>query len=348
MIPWSGIYRNLGGGYSPYTTLIYDIASNVTNTEALEVSHYSGYRVVDPMGQTHVTELPEGHGTVNLPSLEVGRYKVTLIPLVEEDLTLAHEVRMASGAPTSPASRLIEVRSFGDYSRSDSVFRFDWASSLVKVPKTLPENLTSLSQMFYECTAFNDPNVSQWDVSSVTGMRNLFWNATNFDQPIGNWNISNVTNMGSMFYGATRFNQDISNWDTRNVVVMSFMFSYCTNFNQNLNTWDVSGVTNMAGMFRNATVFNQDISSWDTGNVTNMSNMFFNCYNFNRNISDWDTSNVTDMDWMFRSASSFDQDLSGWCVSNLTTEPINFNTDGILAPNHYPVWGTCPRGEDQN
>ena len=52
-------------------------------------------------------------------------------------------------------------------------------------------------------------NISNWDVSNVTDMSNLFKNMSRFNQPIGAWDVSNVTNMSGMFLFAFNFNQPI-------------------------------------------------------------------------------------------------------------------------------------------
>ena len=54
---------------------------------------------------------------------------------------------------------------------------------------------------------------SFWDVSDVFYMDFLFCENT-FNGDISNWDVSNVTNMSNMFHGAESFDQDISGWMT--------------------------------------------------------------------------------------------------------------------------------------
>ena len=62
---------------------------------------------------------------------------------------------------------------------------------------------------------------------------------------ISNWNVSHVTNMKELFKDQSDFNEDISNWNTSNVTTMNHMFCDATSFNEPLNNWNVSNVTDM-------------------------------------------------------------------------------------------------------
>jgi surface protein len=173
--------------------------------------------------------------------------------------------------------------------------------------------ITNMRQMFSDdnlTSEFDDPDISTWDVSTVTNMQSTFAGLNTLTRNLNSWNVGNVTNMQGMF---------------------SFMFN---DYNQPLNNWDVSKVTNMASMFTSSD-FNQDISMWDVGSVTSMRGMFA-FSPFNQPIGSWDVSNVTNMDNMFL-GTPFSQDLSSWCVTNITQEPPDFNNSGV-----NPVWGTCP------
>ncbi|WP_127137614.1 BspA family leucine-rich repeat surface protein [Flagellimonas oceanensis] len=192
-------------------------------------------------------------------------------------------------------------------------------------------NVTNMREMFRDATSFNG-DISGWDVSKVTDMAYLFDNATSFDQNLSGWDVSNVTNMRDMFRAATSFNGDLSGWDVSSVTTMREMFQNATSFNGDLSGWDVSNVTDMYQMFRE-TPFNGDISGWSVSNVTNIEGMFRDATSFDQDLSGWNVSNVTDMAYIFRGATSFNGNISGWNVSNVTNmremfrDATSFNGD---------------------
>ncbi|NVJ89365.1 MAG: VCBS repeat-containing protein [Flavobacteriaceae bacterium] len=64
-------------------------------------------------------------------------------------------------------------------------------------------------------------DISNWDVSSVTNMSQLFYNRTDFNFDLSNWDISNVTNMFMIFHssGLTTANYDkiLNGWSQQAV-----------------------------------------------------------------------------------------------------------------------------------
>nr|WP_277735215.1 BspA family leucine-rich repeat surface protein [Mycoplasmopsis bovis] len=88
----------------------------------------------------------------------------------------------------------------------------------IEVPKHLPLKIKSLKNAFLD---LNSDKVLDLD----------------------KWNVSNVTNMHTMFFEAKKFNQDISKWNTENVTNMIALFSGAENFDKPLNSWNVSKVT---------------------------------------------------------------------------------------------------------
>ena len=168
-------------------------------------------------------------------------------------------------------------------------------------------------------------NISNWNVSEINNMSNLFSNKNAFNEDISGWNVSNVTNMKGMFNNALAFNQNITGWNVSNVSTMESMFKNARAFNQNITGWNVSNVSTMESMFNYAYAFNQSLDQWNVSNVTSMKSMFYYARAFNQNITGWNVSNVTSMDSMFRVAFVFNQDITGWNVSNVLTMGYMFS-----------------------
>jgi len=212
--------------------------------------------------------------------------------------------------------------------------------------------VTSLKNMFRECTSFNGI-VNSWDISTITNISGMFADASIFNRPLDNWNVSAVTNMSETFFDTDNFNEPLDSWNTASVTDMSNMFNQAYSFNQNinnwtvnqvttmyrmfantfqynspLNSWNVANVTDMGGMFEDARVFNQPLDNWDVNNVTNMVSMFDDANNFNQSINIWDVSNVTNMSSMFKEAINFNQSLNTWNVSNVTDMSSMFERAG--------------------
>lgn len=145
---------------------------------------------------------------------------------------------------------LVELHNFPTLSSVDSFdfFPNNASINLIKVPNTLPPNITSIGSMFQDCSNFNQ-DISMWDVSKVDNMNGMFCNATAFNQPLDSWDVSNVTGMDIMFYGAVAFNQPIGNWNTSNVTNMSNMFRDASSFNQDLSQWCVTNITSLPVAF---------------------------------------------------------------------------------------------------
>ena len=189
-------------------------------------------------------------------------------------------------------------------------------------------NITNMSYLFYNATHFNS-SIDHWDVSSITNISGAFRGCNNFNQSLNSWDVSNVTNFGSMFLGSSSFNGNISNWDMSSCQTTVGMFYSASSFNQDISGWNFSSAwTSANNMFLNASSFNQNVGSWNVSNITNMSYMFYGCTNFNNNggtLSGWNVSSVTTMNRMFQSASSFvGTGLDSWNPSLCTNFSVMF------------------------
>ena len=221
--------------------------------------------------------------------------------------------------------KILSIDQWGSISWTSMNSAFNTAINLTSTAMDSPDLtlVTDMYRMFYQAYQFNG-DLSNWDVSNVTNMRQTFSSALSFNSDLSNWDVSNVTNMRQMFRDASSFNRNLNNWDVSNVADMYEMFFRATSFNSDLSNWDVGNVNNVEWMFYEAYSFNSAIGNWDVSNVTNMSGMFNSATSFNTDLSNWDVSNVTNMVQMFSEASAFNGDLSDWNVSNVNSMHLMF------------------------
>ncbi|MCI7003284.1 MAG: BspA family leucine-rich repeat surface protein [Clostridia bacterium] len=184
--------------------------------------------------------------------------------------------------------------------------------------------------MFSDCSALTSLDVSKFDTSSVTNMYGMFWGCsalTSLD--VRNFNTSSVTNMSYMFNGCEVLTSlDVSNFNTSRVTNMSYMFIYCRALTSlDVSNFDTSKVTNMYSMFTNCSALTSlDVSKFDTSSVTNMNNMFNSCGKIKSlDLSNFNTSKVTDMSGMFLGCSE---------LATIYVNSTNWKTGGVTSSSN--------------
>ena len=231
---------------------------------------------------------------------------------------------------------------------------------LVGIDKLNMSKVTDMSNMFRgQINLAYIKDVSNWDVSNVTNMTQVFYNTkklTSLD--LSGWNTSSVTDMKGMFNSCQNLTTlDVSSFDTSKVIDMNNMFTNCSSLTSlDLSGLDTSKVTDMNSMFINCksltsldlsgldtskvistySMFNGctnltslDVSGFDTGNVTIMAYMFNDCKSLTSlNLSGFDTSNVTSMANMFR-----------WCSGLTSLDVSGFETSKVTAMNN--MFSSC-------
>ena len=149
--------------------------------------------------------------------------------------------------------------------------------------------VTTMKNMFRDCSKLTQLDLSNWDTSKVTSMSYMFATCSSLAQlDISNFNTSNVISMSCMFATCSSLTQlDVSNWNTKNVMELGSMFANCSSLTQlDASNWDTSKVTGMSYMFASCSSLTQlDVSNWDTSSVTDMINMFNSCSSLNEIIA---------------------------------------------------------------
>lgn len=217
--------------------------------------------------------------------------------------------------------KILEIKKWGSIAWQSFESSFYGCSNLEVTAQDVPNlsGVTHLTTMFFNASAMTGLTANwNWNTSLITHMNGTFQGAAAFNGDISSWNTDQLIYMGNLFNGASVFNQNIGSWNTANVTDMGGVFNSAAAFNQDLNSWNTTNVITMNAMFAFATNFNGNISSWNTANVTDMGFMFTYASHFNRNISSWNTTNVTNMSYLFSNASDFNQDISSWNTANVT------------------------------
>ncbi len=230
--------------------------------------------------------------------------------------------------------KITDLKQWGTGVWSSMGSAFHNTSNMIVSATDVPDlsNVTDMSSMFYNAILAN-PNTSNWNTSSVTQMQAMFFGAASTNPDVSSWNTSSVTNMSSMFYNATLANPNTSNWNTSSVTNMVGMFYRADSANPDVSSWNTSSVVNMNSMFYNATLANPYTSNWNTSSVTNMSRMFSGATSANPDVSNWNTSSVTNMSWMFSEANSANPDVSNWNTSSVTNMIWMFYNATLVNPN---------------
>ena len=215
----------------------------------------------------------------------------------------------------------------------DTILRWYKSINLKYQVKDREELQQIIYHIVYEINPCADLN---WiDVSKITNMNGMF-HSLSFNGDISEWDVSNVEDMANMFDHCTEFtgiNTNLINWDVSKVKNMSSMFYTCSfnGIHNDLANWDVSHVENMEKMFAYSP-FNSDISNWNVSHVKHMDSMFQYSI-FNQPIGNWDVSGIESSSYMFFYASKFDQDLTKWNAKNLSNNTFRFsNIDSCNLP----------------
>ena len=102
--------------------------------------------------------------------------------------------------------KILSIEQWGTGAWSSMNKAFYGASNLVINASDTP-NLSavlSMFKMFADASSIGTGSGSWlWTTDHVTGMAQVFLNASSFDQDISSWNVQNVTNFSGMFNGAT-------------------------------------------------------------------------------------------------------------------------------------------------
>ena len=201
--------------------------------------------------------------------------------------------------------------------------RYSSGTAKIKLPANSEGTAGESSYLFGNLYNLTDINLTGFDTSNVTNMRNMFVSCRSLKTiDLSPFNMSKVTDVSWMFYGCKSLTAiSLSGLNMSNVTTMEFMFEDC----ESLKTANLSGLntlklTNMRELFYCCRSLEQvNLNGLKTSNVTDMSYMFGGCKSLKTlNLKGLDTSKVTEMQLMFEE-----------CLNLTTLDLSSFNTANV-------------------
>ena len=299
------------------TTNVTDIGYMFQNCSSL--NELKIYKSSTPTVEAIISLLPTrenskavGNAEINITIPNGWKYKYIVLNTIVQYTCTASGVR-----PTFNSS-------FKDYNVTEKDNNDGTWTTIITRNSTNP---TSLS--FSGKSALID--IYEIDTTGITTMANMFYNCSNLVSiDFSSVNTKDVTTMQSMFQGCSKLTElNVSNFDTSKVTTMQGMFLKCSSLTElDLSSFNTSNVTTFVNMFQDcSSLISLDISNFNTENVTTMQGMFYNCKSLKSlDLSNFDTTNVTAMNTMFYSCSSLTSlDLSNFNTSRAQTMAGMFN-----------------------
>ncbi len=191
--------------------------------------------------------------------------------------------------------------------------------------------LTSISNMFSDCTSMTSINFNGIDTPKLESVSGIFIRCTSLTSvTFGAVSTPKLTDMTMMFFSCTALPSiDMSMFDTENVTSMNSTFYNCSGLTSLTlgDNFKTSSATNMNRMFSGCgNLTKLDIGYFDTSNVTNMCEMFNGCSKLtDLDVSHFVTSNVTNMSKMFGYVKVENLDISNFDVSSVTNMHAMFD-----------------------
>ena len=171
---------------------------------------------------------------------------------------------------TGDRFKLLDITQWGIFDMNLSG-AFSGCQSLTGSWTDHPRIGTNLAEVFRNNFPFTG-NVSEFSTVGVTNMANAFpLHYSNSIPDVSNWDVSSVTSFGAMFRDSNTTGVDLSSWDVSNVTNMSYMFYNSRGVIPDLSMWKVAAnVTNrnlilsVANMFGSRS-YNYGFESWEVG-----------------------------------------------------------------------------------
>ncbi len=169
----------------------------------------------------------------------------------------------------TPGTYTIRIR--GDFPRI--VLKSDDPKKIVSIDQWGDIQWKSMNNAFSYTNDLIINATDSPDLSLVTDISSMFKFSNFANEDLSNWDVSNVIDMRNMF-ASTKFNGDISNWDVSSVQHFDGMFENAEVFDQSLENWTFRYYTSIDNMLSNTNLsvenYDNTLIGWASQNITNL------------------------------------------------------------------------------
>ncbi len=232
-------------------------------------------------------------------------------------------------------TKFLDVSNWGNLKITTNRAFFGCSNFTISATDAPTVTATNGDYFFYNCHSLGTPDLSGWNVTSVTNWQNSF-RANNLNPIITGWIHSGVTTVRSMFLNNNSWNRSLDGQDFSGVTDAYEFMRGCSGFNSSVANLSFGTNANLYGMFQSCTAFTGiGLDSWDTSNVNSFNRTFSSCSNMNGDISGFDTSNATNFTYMLNQCDAFRGAMDAWDINQATNLTAFMNgATGITTANY--------------
>jgi len=107
---------------------------------------------------------------------------------------ITNEVRGFRFGGSGDFRKILDISNWGEFNFTESNVFYN-CSNLTSSATDLPTISTTNMQWTFASTPLFNGDISGWDMSNVTSLFAMFYQATSFNQNLGAWDIDQITNM---------------------------------------------------------------------------------------------------------------------------------------------------------
>lgn len=146
----------------------------------------------------------------------------------------------------------------------------------------IDKNITSMRELFQNCTKLTSLEASGFDTSQCTTLQAMFYGCSSLKSlDLSLWNVSNVTSLYQTFINCSSLlNLNVTNWDTGNLTIIAYAFQGCSKLETlDLSYWTTSKVNSFGNLFYNCFALTSlDLSNFVANKDVSTNNMFAGCF----------------------------------------------------------------------